>query len=60
MSIRTRRIIAGVCIAVSAVLIVLQAALAVTGHPWGTAGFAFAAVSVVSGLMFLRSMRGRS
>lgn len=59
MSIRLKRAIIIACIAVSVAAIAAQVALAVTGHRYAAAGFVFPVVSVASGLVFLRSTRGR-
>ena len=60
MSIRTKRIVATICITVSAAVLITETALAATGHHATVSACLFAAVSISCGLVFLRSMRGRS
>ena len=62
MSVQWKRRIIIACIVIGAATLVVNAALAISGHPGRYAGPAYVvdSIAVVCGLVYLRSTRGRS
>ena len=60
-AVRVKRRVMIVCVAVSAVALAVNTALVISGHPgrYAAAVFVLDSVAVVSGLLYLRSARGR-